>query len=252
MARTPIVAANWKMYKTVAEARAFAAELRGLLPAPAAEVVICPPFPALAAVGEALAGTPFALGAQNLHPEPQGAFTGEVAGPMLAHLGVRYVIVGHSERRQYFQETDAFIGAKVRAAFAHGLTPILCVGETLAQRDAGQTEALVEAQVVGGTEGLTPEQAAALVIAYEPVWAIGTGRASTGADAGAVAAHIRHVVAGRFGAAAAAAVRVQYGGSVKPANAPSFLQHPEIDGALVGGASLEPASFAAIVTAAGR
>lgn len=252
MGRTPIVAANWKMYKTVAEARAFVAGLAAMLPAAGPAAVICPPFTALAAVNEALAGTAFALGAQNMHAEAQGAFTGEVAAPMLQDLGVRYVILGHSERRQYFGETDAFIGAKVRAAFAHDLVPILCVGETLAQRDAGQTTSVVEAQVLGGTEGLTASQAAGLIVAYEPIWAIGTGRPSTGADAGAVAAHIRRILAARFGAAGAAAVRVQYGGSVKPANAAEFLQHPEIDGALVGGASLEPASFAAIVEAARR
>lgn len=248
MQRRPMVAANWKMHKTLAEARSFVAELARLYGG-ATEVVICPPFTAIAAVGGQLAGTPFALGAQNMYKETHGAFTGEISPLMLKDLGVQYVILGHSERRQLFGETDALIGAKVRTAFAHGLLPILCVGETLAERDTGQTEAVVQTQSLGCTEGLTPEQAAQLVIAYEPVWAIGTGRASNGEDAGAVSAHIRSVLRGRFGDGVDA-VRVLYGGSVKAANAAEFLRRDEIDGALVGGASLEAAAFHGIIQAA--
>ncbi|MCG0239415.1 MAG: triose-phosphate isomerase [Firmicutes bacterium] len=250
--RTPLVAANWKMHKTVAEATAFVgalqAALGGSLPA-GVEAAICPPFTALYPVGQLLRGTGIALGAQNLYKEDQGAFTGEVAPGMLAELGVRYVIVGHSERRSLFGEDDALVNAKVRAAFRHGLTPILCVGERLEEREAGETEAVVTRQVDRGLEGLSPAEVARLVIAYEPVWAIGTGRAATGEDAAAVIRLIRERVAARFGREAAEALRIQYGGSVKPENAGEFARYPEIDGALVGGASLDPRSFAALIQA---
>lgn len=250
--RIPLVAANWKMHKTVAEAEAFLAAFRagaGNMAGQGVEAAICPPFTALYRVGQLLEGTGIALGAQNLYKEEKGAYTGEVAPAMLAELGVRYVIVGHSERRAIFGEDDHLVAAKVQAAYRHGLTPILCVGEQLAEREAGETEAVVTRQVEAAIAGLTAEQAAQLVIAYEPVWAIGTGRAATGADANAVCGLIRRLVAERFGSQAAAGLRIQYGGSVKPENAAEFAGQPEIDGALVGGASLDPASFAALVQA---
>lgn len=259
MSRRPLVAANWKMYKTATEAQAFLRDIRSLATElendrlagePIPEIVICPPFTAIAVAAGALAKlSSLVLGAQNMHQAREGAYTGEISAPMLADMGVSYVILGHSERRQHFGETDELIAEKVQAAFAHGITPILCVGETLAQRDAGQTNAVVAHQVTVAAGGLTREQASQLVVAYEPVWAIGTGRPSSAGDAGAVAAHIRGVVAERYGSGAAQAVRIQYGGSVKPGNAAEFLQHPEIDGALVGGASLEASQLTAIVKA---
>jgi triosephosphate isomerase len=253
--RTPIIAANWKMHKTLSDAAAFVTEF---LPKVEAlrnvEMVICPPFTALTTVGQALAkaGGKVALGAQNMYKEVQGAFTGEISGPMLKDAGCTYVILGHSERRSLFGESDELVGEKVRAAFAHGLVPILCVGETLAQREAGETDAVNRRQLLAGTAGLTPEQVKALVIAYEPVWAIGTGRNCDPADAQATIAAIRAVVAEQFGADAAAAVRIQYGGSVKPNNIGDYMAQPDIDGALVGGASLDAASFAAICAAGQR
>lgn len=250
--RTPIIAANWKMHKNLSEAAAFVkeflpqvAELNGI------DVVVCPPFTALGAVGWALADAKgkVALGAQNMYKEVQGAFTGEISGPMLKDVGCAYAILGHSERRAIFGESDELVGEKVRAAFAHGLVPILCVGETLEQREAGETDAVNRRQLLAGTEGLTADQVKQVVVAYEPVWAIGTGRNCAPADAQATIAAIRAVLADRFGAEAAAAVRIQYGGSVKPANIADYMGLPDIDGALVGGASLEPASFAAICKA---
>lgn len=250
MARIPLIAANWKMHKTIAEAGAFVEAFR---PAAAAlagvEIALCPPFTALATVAQGLAGTAIALGAQNMYKEEKGAFTGEVSPAMLKDLGVKYVILGHSERRAVFGEDDGLIWEKVQAAYRHALTPILCVGETLAEREGGSTEAVVIRQVEAATRGLSPEQAASLVIAYEPVWAIGTGRNASAADANAVCAVIRGVLRQRFGAAADRA-RIQYGGSVRPENVAEFQQQPEIDGALVGGASLDPAGFAALVRAA--
>lgn len=246
--RTPMIAANWKMHKTIGEAAAFIEAFKPRVDGlQAVEVAICPAFTALGTVGRLLLGTRIALGAQNMFREPQGAFTGEVSPLMLKDLGVRYVIIGHSERRQYFAEDDALVNAKVQSAFRHGLTPILCVGESLAERDAGRTEAVVAGQVEAATAGLTAEQAAALVIAYEPVWAIGSGRTPTAADANQVCALVRSRVAAAFGEAAGAAVRVQYGGSVKPDNIGEFMRQPDIDGALVGGASLDPAGFATLI-----
>lgn len=251
MARIPLLAANWKLHKTIAEAAAFVAAFR---PAVAGlngvEVALCPPFTALATVGRELLGSGIALGAQNMYKEDQGAYTGEVSPVMLRDLGVRYVILGHSERRSLFGEDDALIMAKVHAACRHGLIPILCVGETLAEREAGATAAVVVRQVEAATRGLAPAQVAGLVIAYEPVWAIGTGRNASAADANAVGALIRREVGARFGPAAAAGLRIQYGGSVKAANVAEFQRQPEIDGALVGGASLDPHGFAELVRAA--
>ncbi|MEE9279058.1 MAG: triose-phosphate isomerase [Myxococcota bacterium] len=245
--RTPIIAANWKMHKTPAEALAFAKEFAELVrEVEDVEIVIAPPYPALAELGRALAGTGITLAAQNVHPEPAGAFTGEVSVGMLSELGCRYVIVGHSERRALFGETDAFISAKLQAAQDGGLRPILCVGETLVEREAGRTFEVVSAQLAGSLARVDDTRAEELVIAYEPVWAIGTGRTATPELAQEVHAHIRSQLGQRF-AAAAEAIRIQYGGSVKPESAEALLSQPDIDGGLVGGASLDPASFCAII-----
>jgi triosephosphate isomerase len=250
--RKPIIAGNWKMHKTIPEAQRLVFELKELVPAGGpAEVVLCPPFTALAPVAAALEGTAWGLGAQDLFWEQKGAFTGEVAPGMLRDAGCTHVIIGHSERRQYFGETDETVRKKVQAALAAGLVPIVCVGESLAQREAGETEAWVAQQVKGALAGLGTLELAGLVLAYEPLWAIGTGRNATGADANAVCAAIRRTVADLGGTAAAEAVRIQYGGSVKAENIGEFLGEPDIDGALVGGASLEAPSFARIIAGAG-
>jgi len=214
------------------------------------ESVICAPYTVLPALVEAAKGTSIAIGAQNLHFEDNGAFTGEISGVMLSDLGVKYVIVGHSERREYFQETDAIVNKKVLAAFKHNLTPILCVGEKLEEREAGQTKELCKVQTEAAFQGLSKEQAAQVVIAYEPIWAIGTGKSSTAEDAQDVIGYIRSVVEGLYGAETAAAVRIQYGGSVKPNNVTEYMGQADIDGALVGGASLEPASYIALIEGA--
>lgn len=248
--RRPLVAANWKMHKTRQEAAAFVqAALPHLSFTDGVEVVICPPYTALETVGRLLAGSGVKLGAQDLHWERQGAFTGEVSGAMLAEVGCSYVIVGHSERRRLFGETDDRVRRKVRAALDAGLVPILCVGETLEERQAGRTEFRVTEQLDAGTGDLTAEEVARLVVAYEPVWAIGTGHAATGQEANRVSGLIRQLLRRRFGAAAEA-TRIQYGGSVTARNAAEFLRQPEVDGALVGGASLDPAEFVDIVRAA--
>jgi triosephosphate isomerase (TIM) len=250
--RRPIIAANWKMHKTHLEAIQAVQKLSYLLDnddAERVEVVICPPFTAMRAVQTLIDGDrlPYGLGAQNVYPEERGAFTGEISPVMLQALKCGYVILGHSERRRLFGEDDAFVNRKVRAVFAHGMTPILCVGETLDEREAGGTESKVSQQVRRGVDNVAPEQAASLVIAYEPIWAIGTGRNAEPADAGSVVEVIRATLAERFTDIVARSVRVQYGGSVKPGNIRDFMAHPEIDGALVGGASLEPEDFALIV-----
>jgi triosephosphate isomerase len=212
------------------------------------EVVIAPPFTALAALGRALAGSRVALAAQNVHPEAGGAFTGEVAPGMLRDVGCTLAIVGHSERRALFGETSAFVARKAEACLRHGLRPIVCVGETLEEREAGRTFAVVGAQLAESLAQVPPERAAEVVVAYEPVWAIGTGRTATPELAQEVHAFVRGELRGRFGAAGDA-IRIQYGGSVKPENAAALLAQPDIDGALVGGASLDPGSFARIVRA---
>ncbi|MGI6604706.1 MAG: triose-phosphate isomerase [Firmicutes bacterium] len=251
--RIPIVAGNWKMNKTVGEAVALAKELTERLPAdPGAEVVVCPPFTALYSVGQILVGTTVLLGAQNLFWEEHGAFTGEVSPLMLQDLGVRYVIVGHSERRTILRETDEDVARKLMAAFKARLSPILCVGESLSEREAGQEEAVVARQLTAALAPLSAAAVAQLVIAYEPIWAIGTGHSAAPQDAATMAAVIRSEVAARFGNAVAEKVRVQYGGSVNAQNAASFLHQDGIDGALVGGASLKAVDFAAIVQAARR
>ena len=245
--RRPIVAANWKMYKTVREAEAF---LAAFLPLVAAvrnvEIVLAPPFTALAAVGAKLAGGAVVLAAQNVNPEKQGAFTGEVSPAMLAELGCRYGIVGHSERRALYGEDDALVARKAEALLAHGIRPIVCVGETLEQREQGRSSAVVSAQLAGSLARVPAERADDVVVAYEPVWAIGTGRTATPELAQEVHAVIRKQLRARFGSGADR-IRIQYGGSVKPDNAASLLAQPDIDGALVGGASLEAESFARIV-----
>ena len=250
--RRPIVAANWKMHKTHLEAIQAVQKLSYLLDkddAEAVEVVICPPFTALRAVQTLLDADklPYGLGAQNVYPEDKGAYTGEISPPMLRALKVDYVIVGHSERRQLFGEDDLAVNKKIRAVFAHGMTPILCVGETLEERDAGGTESRVAQQVRRALDNVDVEQARTLVIAYEPIWAIGTGRNAEPTDAGRVVETIRETLRQRYGDETAQLVRVQYGGSVKPGNIRGFMAHPEIDGALVGGASLEPEDLALIV-----
>jgi triosephosphate isomerase len=250
--RRPVVAANWKMHKTVREAEAFA---EAFLPRVAGlrdvEIVLAPPFPALHALGRRLAGSAVGLGAQNVNPEMQGAFTGEVSPPMLAELGCAYCIVGHSERRTLYGESDALVAKKAAALLAHGIRPIVCVGETLEQREQGRTAAVVRAQLVGSLVTVPNDHAAEVVVAYEPIWAIGTGKTATPALAQEVHALIRAALGERFGAAGER-IRIQYGGSVKPDNAAALLAQQDIDGALVGGASLEVESFAQIVRAGGN
>ncbi len=252
MKPTPLIAGNWKMHKTVAEAVEFVRELRGMVSTvrDQVEIAVCPPFTALSPVAKALEGSNIKLGAQHCHWERSGAFTGEVAAPMLAEIGCTFVVAGHSERRQYFGETDDSVNRRAKAALAHALSPIVCVGETLDEREAGSTLAVVERQVRGGLKGLTGQDAKKLVVAYEPVWAIGTGRVATSAQAQQVHAHIRGLLGELFGAAAASGVRIQYGGSVKPDNAAELMAQPDIDGALVGGASLKADDFSKIVKAA--
>lgn len=246
--RKPIIAGNWKMYKTIPEAKTLVSgvikELSGFS---AVEVVFCPPFTALSTVKQLVQGTPFGVGAQNLYWKEQGAFTGEISPLMLKDIGCDYCIIGHSERRQYFGETDATVNQKVKAALAAGIKPIICVGETLSQREAGETNSLIKNQTGQALAGVAPEAIAEMVIAYEPIWAIGTGKSSTPKDANEVIGLIRKTVADQFGNDVAQKLRIQYGGSVKPENIKEFMNEPEIDGALVGGASLEVDSFIKIV-----
>jgi triosephosphate isomerase len=245
--RTPLIAGNWKMNKTVREARDLAAGLRSRLSGvDGADVVVCPPFTALAEVGRILAGSPIELGAQDVYWEPKGAFTGEVSGPMLWDLGCTYVIAGHSERRRILGEDDEAVRRKVAAAFANELIPILCVGESLDEREAGRTERIVQTQTRIGTLDVSADQAAQLVVAYEPVWAIGTGRPATGGEANRVAGLIRGWLRQWFGDAADG-IRILYGGSVTPESIGEFAGQPESDGALVGWASLDADAFARIV-----
>ncbi len=257
--RRPAVVGNWKMNKTVAEAaelaRALVAELRPIIQVERAgkpEVCLCPPFIALATLAPLLAGTGIGLGAQNMHWEKSGAFTGDTSPAMLAGL-CQYVIIGHSERRQYFGETDEGVNKKVKAALAHGLTPIICVGENLAENESGQTAAVVTRHTRGAYAGLSVEDALKTIIAYEPIWAIGTGKAATPAGANAVIGlHIRGCLSDLYSSSVAESIRVQYGGSVTAANAADLMAQPDIDGALVGGASLKPTEFVAIVRAAAK
>ncbi|MDQ2650524.1 MAG: triose-phosphate isomerase [Actinomycetota bacterium] len=252
--RKPLISGNWKMHHNHFEALQLVQKLSYLVTTEdydTVDVSVHPPFTDLRTVQTYLMSEkepiPMALGAQHCHFEEKGAFTGEVAPGMLAKLDVRYVIAGHSERREVFGETDELVNKKVAAILKHEMTPILCVGESLEEREAATTETKVQGQVEAGLDGCTKEQVAGLVIAYEPIWAIGTGRTASSDDAQAVCSFIRGVVGERFGADAAAAVRIQYGGSVKPDNAAELMGQPDIDGALVGGASLEAEDFARIV-----
>ncbi len=237
--RTPLLAGNWKMYKTPAQTAEFFTAFLPLVAHSAHDIVICPPFVDLAAAVAAVAGSKVEVGGQNLYWKDEGAFTGEVSGPMLKAAGAEWVIIGHSERRQYFGETDETVLARTRAALAAGLKPIVCVGERIEEREAGQTETVLRTQFAGGLAPLSPEEFARVTIAYEPVWAIGTGRTATPEMAQEAHAFLRSLCP--------ADVRILYGGSVKPDNAAGLMTQADIDGALVGGASLKAADFAAIV-----
>lgn len=250
MSRTKVIAGNWKMFKTVPEATSFIEAVKGQVEVEGVESVICAPFTNLPALVEAVKGTNIKIGAQNLHFEDNGAFTGEISGLMLKDLGVDYVVIGHSERRQYFNETDETVNKKVHAAFRHGLTPIVCVGEKLEEREADQTKDVCKVQTEAAFAGVAADQAAQVIVAYEPIWAIGTGKSSTAQDANEVIAYIRSIVKGLYNEDVANAVVIQYGGSVKPANVAEYLGQSDIDGALVGGASLEPDSYIALVQGA--
>jgi triosephosphate isomerase len=253
MMRTPLVIGNWKMHGTVAEARALAAGIRaGLAQGAPAEAVVCPPFTALAAVGEILAASGIGLGAQNCHPEPRGPHTGEISPPMLVELGVRTILLGHSERRRELGETDELINRKVRAVLGHGASPVLCVGETEDERRQGLTFTTVEGQLRAGLTGLTGEDMARVVLAYEPVWAIGTGVNATPAQAAEVHGYLRGLISELASKEVAQGVRILYGGSVRADNAAALMAQPEIDGALVGGASLNADSFVGIVRNSAR
>jgi triosephosphate isomerase (TIM) len=246
--RIPLIAGNWKMYKTIGEAVALVESLvQGLGDATGREVLVCPPFTALHAVASVLQGTPIGLGGQDLFYEAQGAYTGAISPVMLRDAGCTYALVGHSERRQIFGEGDALINRKLRAALGHQLRPILCVGETKPQRDAGQAESSVIGQLRAGLADVEAAALGSVVIAYEPVWAIGTGDTATPADAQGMHATIRRTLADLYGAEVAQQLRIQYGGSVKPDNVDELMAQPDIDGALVGGASLTAESFLRII-----
>ncbi|NLJ41442.1 MAG: triose-phosphate isomerase [Clostridiales bacterium] len=245
--RKPIIAGNWKMNKTPSEAVELIDKLKPLVANSETEIVVCPPFISLAAAAQALKGSNIALGAQNMHFEENGAFTGEIAPDMLKELGVKYVIIGHSERRQYFAETDEAVNKKVVTALKHDMIPIMCVGETLEQREQGITEEIVEKQVRAGLNGLNADQAKAVVIAYEPIWAIGTGKTATSQQANEVASFIRGIVKDIFGRDTAEAIRIQYGGSMNGDNTSELMAMSDIDGGLIGGASLKPEGFAKVV-----
>ena len=250
--RTPIIAANWKMHHDHFVAIQFTQKLSYLLDkkdTDGVEVVLCPPFTDLRSVQTTIDSDriPVSLGAQHCHFEEQGAFTGEISPAMLAKLTVKYVIVGHSERREIFGETNEMVNAKVKAIWKFNMTPILCVGETLEERESGETDAKVQAQIAAGFDGVAKEQIARTVVAYEPIWAIGTGRNATPEDAEATIGVVRDAIASVAGAEVSEQVRIQYGGSVKPGNIAALMERPGIDGALVGGASLDPDDFARII-----
>jgi triosephosphate isomerase len=251
MTRNPLVAGNWKMHKTTQEAEAFLdALLATVVPRTSVEIAVFPPFTALERSVRLVAGSDIAVGAQNVHPEPQGAFTGEISCSMLAAAGCRYVLIGHSERRHIFGESETFLREKLAAVLDHvGLDPVLCVGETLEERRGEAAQERVLAQLETALAGRQADAIGAMIVAYEPVWAIGTGETATPEDAQEACSWIRGFLAERFGADVASSTRILYGGSVKPANAEALLSQPDIDGALVGGASLDPEAFAAIVAA---
>lgn len=246
--RTPIIAGNWKMYKTDKEAFELASSLKNRLQGvDSVKVVLCPPFTALGSVKNGIEGSNIFLGAQNMHWESEGAYTGEISAPMLLSSGCKFVILGHSERRAYFEENNQIINLKLKAALRHGLIPILCVGERLEDREAGKTEKVVEDHIRGAFEGLGPEEAEKVVIAYEPVWAIGTGKTATPKQANQVHRFIREKMAALYSEEVAHGVNILYGGSVKPENSKDLLKEADIDGALVGGATLKSESFEKIV-----
>ena len=250
--RVPLLVANWKMYKTSREALAFVREFEPLVSDLAVEIVLAPPFTSISAVADLTGPTRISVAAQNLFYEREGAFTGEVSAMMIKDAGAEWVIVGHSERRREFGETDVWVNRKTRSALASGLVPIVCIGETLTERDQGQTLDVLDRQLRDGLEGLSGDQIAGLVIAYEPVWAIGTGKNATPAEADEAHRHIRSRIRQGFGGAAGDQIRILYGGSVKPDNARGLLSLPDVDGALVGGASLDPRGFSQIVRSAVR
>jgi len=251
MIRKKLIAGNWKMNKTSTDAQTLAKEIVAEVGKVIdVEIVVCPPFTALETVGKVVDGSSVKLGAQNMHPEASGAYTGEISAPMLRAIFATHVILGHSERRAYFGETDAFINKKVLVALKNQLKPILCVGETLAERESGSTLKVVQTQLEGGLAGVTKDLAATVVIAYEPVWAIGTGKVATTEQAQEVHAFIRSLLVKLFGDQIAQKVRILYGGSMKPANAPELLAQKDIDGGLIGGAALETRSFVDLVKAA--
>ena len=248
--RTPIIAGNWKLNNTISESVGLVTHLRDLVAdVTGVEIVVAPTFITLSAVADALEGSNIRLAAQDVFWEESGAFTGEISPVMLKDVGCEYTIIGHSERRAYFGETNESVNRKVRAALSHGIKPIICVGETREDREAGRTEAIVEAHIINGVSGLSAEALLSTVIAYEPVWAIGTGITATPEQAQEVHALIRTLLSAQYSADTAEQVRIQYGGSVKPDNAADLMAQPDIDGALVGGASLEAESFAQIVQA---
>ena len=251
--RKPIVAGNWKMNKTLEESEALATEVRNAVAnLSGVDVVICPPFTALDRVAKALEGSTVELGAQDIHWEAEGAYTGEVSAQMLLTCGCRYVILGHSERRTYFGETDTTVNQKLTASLGSDLNPIVCVGETLEERESEVTEKVIRRQVTGAYEGLSSENAGRTVVAYEPVWAIGTGLTATPEQAEDVHRVIRSQLSELYSVELGDSIRIQYGGSVKPENAAELFGQPDIDGGLIGGAALDAASFAAIVGAAGK
>lgn len=245
--RKPIIAGNWKMTMSIAEAREFVAAIKDEVKGTEVEAVICAPFTMLKDLKEVTAGLEIKVGAQNMHFEEKGAFTGEIAPSMLKELGVDYVIIGHSERREYFNETDETVNKKVLKALEHSILPIMCCGETLEQNEAGKTKDVVKAQVEKGLVGVEKADLPKVVIAYEPIWAIGTGKTATSSQANETISYIRTVVADMFDGEVAAKVRIQYGGSVKPANVLEIMNESDIDGALVGGASLDPESYTNLV-----
>ena len=246
--RRPIIAGNWKMNKTSTEARDLASKLIPLVSGVKdRDIVLAPPFTSLPAVAETIKGTNMALSAQDLFWEEKGAFTGEISAEMLLDLGCKYVIIGHSERRQFFGETDETVNKKVRQALNKGLLPIVCAGELLSEREAGKANEVIERQVVGALKGVTAAEMQKIVIAYEPVWAIGTGKTATPDQANEIHAFIRQKIKSMYNGDVAGALRIQYGGSVTPENVSTLMAKPDIDGALVGGASLKPESFAALV-----
>ena len=247
MERTPIIAGNWKMNNTIAAGTALVRALAPLVKDARATVVVCPTATALAAVSEAARGTNIAVGAQNVHWEKSGAYTGEISTEMLTEIGVTYCVLGHSERRDYFGETNEGVNKRAHAAYAAGITPIICCGESLAIREAGTYLAYVAYQIEAALAGFAAEDVAKLVIAYEPIWAIGTGKTATFEQAEEVCAHIRKTIEVRYGAAAADAICIQYGGSVKPETIAGLMEKPNVDGALVGGAALKAKDFSAIV-----